>query len=223
MLLSLKTALQRALLLAALASLLFFSPRPGGAGCLPLRPAGAGAEEEILRFHVRADSNSIPDQQAKNAVAAAILQHFAPAWHACTEREELEQILARDLEKMAEKARAVLQERGMEEDVAVTLGRSTFPARLYGGRYYPPGEYASLVLVIGTGRGENWWCVIFPPLCFNLFPAPGEILPGGGRAAERAGSAPGTDSGPACREQPEQKNGGEKKWRFWLAEYFVSP
>ena len=175
---------------------------------------------EILRFHVRADSNNFSDQQVKNEVAARILERYSSAWRECGSRAELNRLLAQEQEAITETARRVLQEQGFEQHVAVRLERSTFPARLYEDNYYPPGEYEALVVVLGAGQGENWWCVIFPPLCFNVFPAPAcasdindgcvseqkdQVLPAEGRDSEQ------TDIGEAKEEN---------KWRFWVVDYF---
>ncbi|MEW5919478.1 MAG: stage II sporulation protein R [Bacillota bacterium] len=196
---------------------------PGGIPPTPL--AGEQDQPEILRFHVRADSNSLPGQQVKNEVAAAILQRFAPAWHGCTSREELYRVLAEELEAMAETARTILREQGFDQDVAVLLGKSTFPARLYEGNYYPPGEYEALVVVIGAGRGENWWCVIFPPLCFNVLPAPANISATGekNQHTEIQDEAVHDDGTLSCKGESKrgETGSGEKKWRFWLVEYFT--
>lgn len=201
---------------------LFILPPCLGAGNFPSSlPVVEREQREILRFHVRADSNSSCDQQVKNAVAAAILQRFAPAWYVCSDREELNHMLAQDLDAMGETARAILRDQGFEQEVAVQLGKSTFPARLYEGKYYPPGEYDSLVVVIGTGRGENWWCVIFPPLCFNVLPAPSDILHGSTGMGERGFEHGAEDKKPCCQADLEKREGEEKKWRFWLVEYFL--
>src|SRR5699024_12254209 len=59
---------------------------------------------------------------------------------------------------------------GMADDYQVTYGENiAFPAKLYGSYLYPPGEYEAILITIGEGQGENWWCVLFPPLCFLDF------------------------------------------------------
>jgi stage II sporulation protein R len=166
---------------------------------------------EILRFHVRADSNNFSDQQVKNEVASRILELYSPAWRECGSKTELYCLLAEEQKAMAETAQLVLQEHGFEQDVAVRLERSIFPARLYEDKYYPSGEYEALVVVIGAGKGENWWCVIFPPLCFNVFPAPAVVTEQGEPvtpAAEREEN--GTD---------KEAAGDDNKWRFWIVDY----
>ncbi len=175
---------------------------------------------EILRFHVRAASNNISDQQVKNEVAARILERYSSAWREVHSREELNRLLVEEQEAMTETARRVLQEQGFEHDVAVRLERSTFPARLYEDKYYPPGEYEALVVVLGAGKGENWWCVIFPPLCFNVFPAPACTAEINDRCVseqkDQVLPVEGRDSGQTDIEETNEEN----IWRFWVVDYF---
>ncbi len=186
---------------------------------------------EILRFHVRAHSNAPQDQEIKNYVARKILARFQPVWSCCRDSCELGRLLVQTKPEIAGAARLALQEKGFDYDVAVSLTRDLFPARFYEGQLYPPGEYTALYLVIGEGCGENWWCVLFPPLCFNLLPplAADEAetglreneqaeknAPDGRRVAvspkkvDKERKAP---AGPAGQQDSEQR-----EWRFWLWE-----
>ena len=83
--------------------------------------------------------------------------------------------LLRDLEAEAEE---LLAEEGAAAPVRVELGREYYPTRDYGELSYPAGEYDSLRVYIGEGAGENWWCVVFPPLCLNSSAAAGDPAPG---------------------------------------------
>lgn len=181
---------------------------------LPHRPEqsrqGAEAEPpEIIRLHVKAHNNDCYEQQLKNEVASAILEHFSPRWKACSNREELYRLLEKDRDAITVIAGQVLAEQGISREVTVQLASSTFPARLYEGGYYPPGEYEALMVVIGAGRGENWWCVLFPPLCFGVVPAPRDKL-----CCEKTA----TESVEETADLTEQE---EKKWRLWLLDYFT--
>ncbi len=174
----------------------------------------------ILRFHVRADSNNISDQQVKNEVAARILERYSSAWRECHSRAELNRLLVKEQESMTETARQVLKEHGFEKEVTVQLGRSTFPARLYEDNYYPPGEYEALVVVLGAGKGENWWCVIFPPLCFNVFPAPACVSEiNDGSVSKQKDQVLPAEGGDSEQTDTVEKNEA-RKWRFWVVDYF---
>jgi stage II sporulation protein R len=202
--------------------------------CLNLTPAAAPLPEQelsrTLRLRIIANSSIPMDQQIKNEVAITILENFAPAWRRYTNRDLLYSLLAREQKDIGKTASRILRKNGFKDDVAVHLGKSTFPARLYAGKYYPPGEYEALVVTIGAGKGKNWWCVIFPPLCFAVFPAPpreteknstataaaqveetaAEVIVAGDAVASGCGAG-GETSDTRVKEE-------KGKWRFWLFE-----
>ncbi|HAA35144.1 MAG TPA: hypothetical protein DCD97_07525 [Firmicutes bacterium] len=158
--------------------LVFSLHRQGKTEPLPLLSSGGEQEaikaEDIIRFHVRAHNNSPDEQRIKNHLAKEILSLYAPRWRRCSSKEELRSILAVDKEDLEMASRKILAESGFGHDVRISLQKSFFPARLYEGKFYPPGEYEALTVFIGDGGGENWWCVLFPPLCFNVIPMPDE-------------------------------------------------
>ncbi len=168
-----------------------------------------GTEPEILRFHVKADSNNLFDQQVKNEVASRILECFSLTWRDLENHDALRHQIIKDQEAITKTARQTLREHGFEQDVAVLLERSTFPARLYENNYYPPGEYEALMVVIGAGKGENWWCVLYPPLCFNVVPAPACL-------SEKR-ELHDTEQQDLSAEN--KKTNDEKKIRFWIVDY----
>ncbi|HHT46118.1 MAG TPA: stage II sporulation protein R [Firmicutes bacterium] len=130
--------------------------------------------ENIIRFHVKANSNSPEDQALKNYLAQTIINIYKPLWGGCSSIEELRSLLVKDRKTIEKTANAILIENGCAHTVKVSLDKGVFPARLYEGKLYPPGEYEALNMIIGKGAGENWWCVLFPPLCFNLLPSPSQ-------------------------------------------------
>ncbi|MGI6307595.1 MAG: stage II sporulation protein R [Dethiobacteria bacterium] len=206
----------------------FLTPLSGGQA----KPEAVQVHDDLLRFHVKAHSNSPEDQEVKNYVARRVLTRFQPEWSRCRSSAELGLLLAENSPVLESVAREILQECGFAYDVDVSLVRDVFPARFYEGKLYPPGEYAALYMVIGEGRGENWWCVLFPPLCFNLLPPlaaddAGENLPEdeqmGGNAADKAGVAEGRENEKGCESGSAagEQEGSQRKWRFWLWEVFL--
>jgi len=129
---------------------------------------------EIVRFHVRAHSNNSRDQEIKNFLANRLIQIYGPLWNQCQSSEELHALLTKDRENIRQNAQKILAEKGYSDSVDVEFANQFFPARFYGERFFPSGEYASLTVKIGSGKGENWWCVLFPPLCFKVFPVPAD-------------------------------------------------
>jgi stage II sporulation protein R len=122
--------------------------------------------DRLLRLHVRANSDSEMDQALKIKVRDAVLgildHHLSEAGDADAAEENIESAMAEVL--LA--AGATVAAAGFDYPVSATLGSVNFPTRLYGDQIYRAGTYRALQIYLGEGRGENWWCVLFPPLCF---------------------------------------------------------
>ena len=135
--------------------------------CLYFFPQHAAAEEtgdaanNILRLHVIANSDSEADQEVKLAVRDALLACIEPGESAADAKAFLLGNGAR-LQQVAEQT---LRANGFSYGVQLMLGKYLFPDRTYGTTLYPAGEYEALRVILGRGEGQNWWCVLFPPLC----------------------------------------------------------
>lgn len=162
---------------------------------LPIEGEGA-IYDEVIRLHVLAASDSEADQKDKLAVRDAILAEYgdllAATELACAAKTVEEHIPM--IETLAEKT---LSERGHACDVSVIFGEEEYPARSYGDLTFPAGTYRSLRVVIGEGKGQNWWCVLFPPMCVGaasgdvIVPTPEEKPSGIGEGAWRIVSRSG--------------------------------
>ena len=123
------------------------------------------ADNGIFRLHIIANSNSDNDQRVKLLVRDALLEYEAEnlsyANNASKTREELMAQGGDVLNVIKE----VLNENGEDYPVQLKVGNYPFPDREYAGNFYPAGNYDALRVVLGEGKGENWWCVMFPPLC----------------------------------------------------------
>ena len=129
----------------------------------------------VIRLHVIASSNSDTDQEMKLFVRDRILAEcgselVSKAGNASMAMERLSR--GNGLDSVRKTAKEALFDfctgRGLEvPDVRVTLGDEKYPRRYYEGLAFPSGTYHSLRIIIGEGEGENWWCVLFPPLCFS--------------------------------------------------------
>ena len=121
---------------------------------------------DVIRLHVLAASDSTEDQNDKIAVRDAILSEYGDLFRGFTDRNEAENALTAELrQEIAATAKRCLTERGSEAPVTVTLSEEDYPTRDYGSFSLPAGRYLSLRVVIGEGEGQNWWCVLCPPLC----------------------------------------------------------
>lgn len=140
---------------------------------LPIR-GESGIYESVIRLHVVANSNSDTDQSMKLYVRDRILAECAEelvsdSGNAKEAYKELSK--AGGLDKILSVAKEAVNEYCAENgldipEVRIDLGREHYPQKSYEGLCFPSGEYYSLQIVIGSGSGQNWWCVLFPPLCF---------------------------------------------------------
>lgn len=123
--------------------------------------------DAVVRLHVVAASDSEHDQAIKLRVRDAVLSRASERLAGCESREEAERRLEAMLDELTELSRAVLAEAGEQAAVRVELGREDYPTREYESFCFPAGEYVSLRVLIGEAAGENFWCVLFPPLCMS--------------------------------------------------------
>lgn len=118
--------------------------------------------KDIVRIHIRANSNSQEDQDMKIQVRDKINQYLAPILEKPKSKEEAVEILEKELVKLKDIADSV-----SGQNCRVTLGEEYFPKKTYNNKTYPEGEYTALIIEIGTGQGRNWWCVAFPNMCYT--------------------------------------------------------
>ena len=119
--------------------------------------------EKLVRFHVIAVSDDEYEQQLKLRVRDAVLEYISPKLEGAESSAQAREILAAELDNIRKTAQAVSEGRG----VTVTLTRESYPTKSYEGFTLPAGEYESLRVILGQGRGHNWWCIVFPPVCLS--------------------------------------------------------
>ncbi len=119
--------------------------------------------DSTVRLHVIADSDSDEDQKLKLKVRDAIIERMKN--YDAKTKEEAEKIILNDKENLQKIAQECVKSNGFDDSVVVELAEETYPTREYEGFTLPAGEYTSLKVIIGEGQGQNWWCVLFPPLC----------------------------------------------------------
>lgn len=120
----------------------------------------------ILRFHVRANSDSKEDQELKMAVKDDVVNYLEPLLKKCGNVEESKDVIVNQLQNIYTTAVNTIVEQGYDYDVKVYITQEMFPAKKYGDLTFPAGNYQALRIDIGQAKGQNWWCVMFPPLCF---------------------------------------------------------
>lgn len=122
--------------------------------------------EESIRLRILANSDSAQDQALKREIRDAIIarmQEWVVGPHSL---EEARAVVNAHLPEFDALVGQMLEERGYRYTHTVELGKVPFPTKMYGNQVYPAGDYEALRVTIGSGEGQNWWCVLFPPLCF---------------------------------------------------------
>ena len=117
---------------------------------------------QVLRFHIRANSDTVADQQKKLRIKQSLLEWLTPILSENTSKSETLQCIRKNLPDIRKEATRM----AAPEPVTVTLQKEWFPEKTYGTCTFPEGIYDALRVDIGQAKGHNWWCVLYPSLCF---------------------------------------------------------
>lgn len=121
---------------------------------------------EVLRFHVVANSDSDEDQKLKLQVRDAVLDYFADEMPESGDASQAAAWAREHTDEIEEVGRETLAEAGSDETVSAAVTTCFFPDKTYGDVTFPAGNYEALRVEIGAAEGHNWWCVLYPNLCF---------------------------------------------------------
>lgn len=125
-----------------------------------------GISDSLIRFHVIANSDSDEDQELKLKVRDEILGKMNTVLKDSKNIEETRTLLYENMDNIKEISEKVIDKYNYDYEIDVKLKMEQFPLKTYGDIILPPGEYEALIVRIGEAKGKNWWCVMFPPLCF---------------------------------------------------------
>lgn len=125
-------------------------------------------QDVILRFHVKANSNSDEDLSLKYSVRDAILYEYGNILQSDMTREEVINYLENELDHIKDVAVRTISNLGYNYDVNVYISKDYFPIRQYGEMVFPAGYYDALRVDIGAAQGENFWCILYPMMCYPL-------------------------------------------------------
>lgn len=131
--------------------------------------AGAINEDlsnNVFRLHVIANSDSNEDQDLKYKVRDKLIEYMKSLTTNISSKEEVIKIANNHISDFESIAKEVITENGFDYDVKVEIGNFSFPTKQYGDISFPAGFYDALKVEIGSAKGQNWWCIMFPPLCF---------------------------------------------------------
>ncbi len=123
-------------------------------------------KDTIIRFHVIANSDDDDDQKLKLKVKDKVIESLYPYLNESNSIEESRKIISDKEDEIIKIANSVIKEEGYNYNISIKLERDNFPEKEYGSIVLPQGNYEAFKIIIGNGNGKNWWCVMFPPLCF---------------------------------------------------------
>jgi len=124
-------------------------------------------EKQYLRIHVRANSNQESDQAIKYEVKDEIVSYLTPYIAEITDKQSAIAVLDGLIDGIVQTADEVLANSGYDYSSRAEIKNEKFPTRVYDGLVLDGGYYDALIVYLGSGLGDNWWCVVYPPLCFT--------------------------------------------------------
>ena len=144
----------------------FGSISKNGAPMYALSMQSQEKNSEYLRIHIRADSNENAAQAVKYKVRDGVVTYLTPLIAEYETKAQAMQGIEKNLHLISAVAEEILQKAGFSYGATAELTVENFPTRVYGDYTLPAGEYSALIIRLGSGKGDNWWCVVYPPLCF---------------------------------------------------------
>lgn len=124
------------------------------------------SNNDYLRIHIRANSNETVDQTIKYKVKDAVIDYMIPYLAQCENKEMAFNITKEHLSEISSVATSVLKDNGFSYTAEAKLCQEEFPTRSYENLTLESGFYDALIINLGSAAGNNWWCVVYPPLCF---------------------------------------------------------
>lgn len=162
--------------------------------------------DDAIRLRILANSDSKSDQRIKDLIRDEVSDQISSWVEQMTDLEEAQMVIQQRIPQLQSTVTALLEEENYDKTFDIEYRSNvTFPAKLYDTVIYPAGEYEAVLITIGEGEGKNWWCVLFPPLCFLDF--------GHGSTVEDSGET---------KDEPESNEEDEEgiKIKFFLFEWF---
>lgn len=130
-------------------------------------PLNSTTQVEYLRIHIRANSNSYADQSVKYKVKDAVVEALIPLVSEIESFDEAKKVISQNFSKIEETANEVLVDNGFSYSSKAKIDNEYFPSRTYESITLEEGNYDALILELGSGEGNNWWCIVFPAFCFT--------------------------------------------------------
>lgn len=150
--------------------------------------------DEAIRLRILANSDRSADQDVKRSIRDEVNANITEWVKDLTSIEEARRVIRSKLPDINRIAKAKLKEQHIDQSVSVSFQKASFPTKLYGNFVYPAGKYEAILITLGEGDGANWWCVLFPPLCFIDFSNGEAIASPEGDDKEQVAAEPSNES-----------------------------
>ncbi|WP_456273043.1 stage II sporulation protein R [Bacillus sp. AK031] len=164
---------------------------------------------EAIRLRILADSDREEDQAVKRMIRDRVNEEITAWVESLTSLDDARSTIKAGLPELQGIAEEVMKEQGLDQTVNVEFGKVDFPTKLYGQFLYPAGEYEAILITLGSGKGANWWCVLYPPLCFLDF-SNGTAVQSPGFETKAEASELETEAGGQVAEEPVEVQPSEK-------------
>ncbi|MDQ0162624.1 stage II sporulation protein R [Bacillus alveayuensis] len=177
---------------------------------------------EAIRLRILANSDSEKDQQLKRKIRDAINGEVSTWVQDVTSIDKARQIIRKRLPEIETIVQTVLEEENRQQSFTVDFNKVQFPTKLYGNYLYPAGNYEAILVTLGEGKGANWWCVLFPPLCFLDFSNSEAVR---AEEANRDDQELNTEKELKVVEKlvtREEENSSQVEVKFFLVEWFTN-
>ena len=122
---------------------------------------------QIIRLHVIANSDETADQTLKKEVKDQVVTYLRSKMNQAASIQAARQVICQEMDALKEIAEKKIRQEGYDYPVTVSLGTTYFPVKEYGDMAFPAGDYEALRVQIGKSKGRNWWCVMYPNMCFE--------------------------------------------------------
>ncbi|MEC1672670.1 stage II sporulation protein R [Bacillus mojavensis] len=180
--------------------------------------------DEAIRLRILANSDRDEDQELKRRIRDAVNKEITTWVKDITSIEEARRLIRSKLPEIKEIAKETMEKEGARQSISVDFDKISFPTKLYGSMVYPAGEYEAILITLGNGEGANWWCVLFPPLCFLDFSNGEAVKEQEDKEASKKQTEKALEDLTAKAEKAEKEDEKEKEddteVKFFVVEWF---
>ena len=134
---------------------------------LPITGCNSTKNDNYLRIHIRANSNSEEDQNIKYYAKDLVVAYLSDKLTDCNSKSEAQLVINENIDKMTELINVLLLENGFDYGCNITINNEYFPTRTYDDLTLTADYYDAVIINLGAGSGNNWWCIVYPNMCFK--------------------------------------------------------